>query len=401
MDERLSFLVGERLPAAWVNLNSLDANARRLAEVVRQARPDLTIRVASKSLRVPALLKRALAADPIYRGLMCYSAEEAVRLSALGFDDLLVAYPTLQPEALKGLVDLHARGKKVSLVADSVEGLAALSSIAVAYLPKGAAQFPVLVEPDLSQRLGSVVLGVRRSPLRTTAEVVALCTRVRDTPGLRFQGLMAYEAQVAGLADRSPVKSAWLNRAAGVIRARGARYAAAQRADLVAALRERGLAPELVNGGGTGSLTWAAHEACLTEVTAGSGLVASHLFDGYSNLALDPALHFALEAVRRPAKNWITCAGGGYVASGEAGVDRLPRPTFARDAELSPTEGCGEVQTPVRSREADRVALGAPVAFRPTKAGELAERFSEYLLVQDGRIVERVPTYRGLGWCFF
>jgi D-serine deaminase-like pyridoxal phosphate-dependent protein len=39
--------------------------------------------------------------------------------------------------------------------------------------------------------------------------------------------------------------------------------------------------------------------------------------------------------------------------------------------------------------------------FRHAKAGELAERFNEYLLVSGGRIVSRAKTYRGLGDCFF
>jgi len=393
-----TLLNAERLPAAVVDLAAFDANARSLAALVRTARPELTIRVASKSLRVPALLDRVLRSDPIYRGLMCFSAEEAAKLSAEGFDDLLVAYPTLQPRALSGLTALHAAGRRVSLVVDSSEGLAALE----ACLPAGSSPFPVLLEPDLSQRLGGAVLGVRRSPLRTVAMVVDFAERLRDRhPRLRFQGLMAYEAQVAGLPDRSPFKSLLLNRAAGIVRRRGARYAAERRAEIVAMLRSRGFTLEVVNGAGTGSLSHAVREPSLTEVTLGSGLVAPHLFDGYSNLALEPALFFALEAVRRPQAGWITCAGGGYIASGETGRDRSPKPVFAPDARFSPTEGAGEVQTPVQSLQADAIPLGSPMLFRPTKAGELAERFAEYLLAENGRIVARVPTYRGLGWTFF
>ena len=47
------------------------------------------------------------------------------------------------------------------------------------------------------------------------------------------------------------------------------------------------------------------------------------------------------------------------------------------------------------------VPLGAPVLFRHAKAGELAERFNEYLLVSQGKIVSRAKTYRGLGLSFF
>jgi len=65
-----------------------------------------------------------------------------------------------------------------------------------------------------------------------------------------------------------------------------------------------------------------------------------------------------------------------------------------------PAEAAGEVQTPLRVPRGTRIAPGEPVLFRHAKAGELAERFSEYLLVQGGRVVERAPTYRGLGATF-
>ena len=64
-------------------------------------------------------------------------------------------------------------------------------------------------------------------------------------------------------------------------------------------------------------------------------------------------------------------------------------------------EGWGEVQTPLsRVREAPPLEVGDPVICRHAKAGELAERFAEYLLVRGDRVAERVPTYRGLGWTF-
>ena len=65
------------------------------------------------------------------------------------------------------------------------------------------------------------------------------------------------------------------------------------------------------------------------------------------------------------------------------------------------TEGCGEVQTPVRLPLGFHPLPGDPIVFRHAKAGEPAERFNEYLLVEKGKIVDRVKTYRGYGKCFF
>jgi D-serine deaminase-like pyridoxal phosphate-dependent protein len=172
------------------------------------------------------------------------------------------------------------------------------------------------------------------------------------------------------------------------------------RALVRAGLQEAGLRPALFNGGGTGSLQACSREAALTEVTAGSGFVDSHLFDAYDGLALRPAAYFALQVVRRPAAGLVTCHGGGYVASGAAGRDRLPIPALPAGLSLLNLEGAGEVQTPLRAAEVTALELGDPVFFRHAKAGELAEHFTEYILVRGERAVARAPTYRGLHKCF-
>ena len=160
-----------------------------------------------------------------------------------------------------------------------------------------------------------------------------------------------------------------------------------------------GIHPEILNGGGTGSLNYAAADPSLTEVTAGSGLLCSHLFDYYSNIRFEPSCFFALQVVRSSDSGFVTCQGGGYIASGEPGWDRVPVPWLPPESELVATEGCGEVQTPLSVRFPLRP--GDPVLFRHAKAGELAERFTEYLLVSGGKIVSRAKTYRGLDQCFF
>jgi D-serine deaminase-like pyridoxal phosphate-dependent protein len=63
-------------------------------------------------------------------------------------------------------------------------------------------------------------------------------------------------------------------------------------------------------------------------------------------------------------------------------------------------EGAGEVQTPVRYRGSEKLAIGDPIFLRHAKAGELCERFAQLLLVQGGVVVETAPTYRGDGQNF-
>jgi D-serine deaminase-like pyridoxal phosphate-dependent protein len=63
--------------------------------------------------------------------------------------------------------------------------------------------------------------------------------------------------------------------------------------------------------------------------------------------------------------------------------------------------GAGVVQTPLRvPPSTPALRPGDPVLFRHAKAGELAERFNEYLFVRDGKVIGAEPTYRGLGHAF-
>ena len=83
-----------------VDLDAFDANA---ADLVRRA-AGTPVRVASKSLRVPALISRALAV-PGFAGVLAYSLREALWLYEQGIsDDIVMGYPTVDLAALRALV---------------------------------------------------------------------------------------------------------------------------------------------------------------------------------------------------------------------------------------------------------------------------------------------------------
>jgi D-serine deaminase-like pyridoxal phosphate-dependent protein len=321
---------------------------------------------------------------------MTYTAAETAFWVARAERDLLLAYPVARARDAALIAGANAGGATAAVVVDSVEHLELLAPAA----REAGTRIPVVLDLDVSWRpLGSALhVGVRRSPLREARDVVALARRAAATEGLRFHGVMAYEAQIAGLPDSSPAVRA--------MKAASGRDVRRSRSAVDQALREAGLTPALFNGGGTGSLAACAGEAALTEVAAGSGFVDSHLFDGYRGLGLEPAAYFALAVVRRPSPDVVTCHGGGYVASGSAEKSRLPIPALPPGLSLLSLEGAGEVQTPLALARGASLDLGDPVFFRHAKAGELAEHFEEYLLVRGDRVEARAPTYRGLGQCF-
>lgn len=381
---------GWALPLAFVDLDLLAHNA---AAVARRA-AGKPVRIATKSVRCVALLRRLLELSPGFRGLMCMTPAEAVYLAGAGFDDLLVAYPSVDAEAIAAAARVVASGKRLLLTADCaghVERLAAAARTAGVVLP-------VCLDVDLSWDLPGLRFGVYRSPIATPEQALEVAAAIRAQPSLRLHGVLAYEAQIAGVPDaRGSAVEGWIVR--GLKRASLGRVAQ-RRGAIVAALRTAGHEPRLVNGGGTGSLETTTAEDAVTELAAGSAFYAPTLFDGYRAFRHLPAAAFALQITRRPAPDVYTCHGGGYVASGAAGSDKLPRPYLPDGAALVPGEGAGEVQTPVRYRGPQWLELGDPIFFRHAKAGELLERFRTLLLVSGGAVVAEVPSYRGDECCF-
>jgi hypothetical protein len=167
-----------------------------------------------------------------------------------------------------------------------------------------------------------------------------------------------------------------------------------------AGVADRPAALEFVNGGGTGSLEATASEEAVSELGAGSGLYSPGLFDTYRGFRHVPAAFFVLAVVRKPAPDVATVLGGGRVASGASGRDRLPTPAWPTGLRLSGTEGAGEVQTPLVGPGAADLDIVDRVWFRHAKAGELCEHVNGLHLVRGGEVVDVVPTYRGEGRAF-
>ncbi|WP_158852496.1 amino acid deaminase/aldolase [Saccharothrix deserti] len=375
-------------PFAVVDLDAFDHNA---ADLVRRA-AGKPIRVASKSVRVRALLDRALRVDGV-AGLMCYSLAEALWLSEHDTsEDLLVAYPAVNHSALRALAADEAARRRVTIVVDSLAHL----DLVDAALGHGHPEIRVCLELDVSWRpLPGLHIGSRRSPVHSAREAGELAARITGRAGFRLVGVMAYESQIAGVGDSppgKPVRAAvlrWVQRksVAELVERRALAVAEVRRvADL-----------EFVNGGGTGSLEVTTADPSVTELAAGAGLLAPTLFDAYRSFQPRPAALFALPVVRLPAKGVATLFSGGYIASGSATPDRQPSPYLPEGLRLLPMEGAGEVQTPVAGRAADSLRLGDRVWMRHAKAGELAERFTHYHLVRGDAVEATVPTYRGEG----
>ena len=376
-------------PFALVDLEAFRSNER---DLVRRA-AGKPIRLASKSVRCRALQQRVLATDG-WRGTLSFTLPEALWLASCGFEDLVVAYPTVDRAALQELARLETGA--ITIMIDSVEQLDFIDEIV------GRRSTPLRVSLDIDAGwwllAGRVRIGAKRSPVHSPAQAASLATEVVRRKGWELVGLMAYESQIAGVGDAPPgrpVRALALR----AMQRQSAGELVQRRAEIVAAVQR--IAPlEFVNGGGTGSIESTSNEPAVTEVTAGSGLYGPRLFDAYRSFGPRPAAMFALPVVRKPGSGVATVLGGGYLASGPGDRSRLPAPHLPTGLRLDRQEGAGEVQTPVLGGPADDLRIGDRVYFRHAKAGELCERFDTLHLIDGDRVVEEVPTYRGEGHCF-
>ncbi len=373
-------------PTYVVDLDAFDANA---ADLARRA-AGTPIRVASKSLRVPALISRALA-TPGFAGVLGYTLREALWLHAQGIcGDVVLGYPTVDVRALARLTGAVDAATAITLMVDDVAQLDLIDAAR-----SGPAIVQVALDIDAGLRVGTSHVGPKRSPLQDSSQVVDLARAVVGRPGFTLVGAMTYEGQVAGVPDDVPdqrARSLVVRR----IKAASVGQLAHRRAEIAAALRD--LADlRFWNAGGSGSIETSAADPTVTEVTAGSGLLVPALFDHYRSFEPRPAAFLGLPVVRRPSADCVTVHGGGLIASGAAGKDRLPLPWAPPGLHLTGLEGAGEVQTPLVGPGAATLRIGDLVWVRHAKSGEPAEHVREVHLLAGSEILEVVPSYRGLG----
>src|SRR5919198_2111732 len=212
-------------PFAVVDLDAFDANA---ADLLRRA-GGKRVRLASKSVRCRALIDRALQGG--FTGILAFTLPEALWLDR---DDVVVAYPAVDRAALAAVTE------RVTLMVDCREHLDLIAAGRVC-LDVDAGWWPLR---------GALRIGAKRSPLRTPEQAAALAREV-VARGLRLDGLMMYEAQIAGVGDAPPNRLVGL--AVRAMQRASARELAARRAAVVETVRT--VAPlRFVNGGGSGSV---------------------------------------------------------------------------------------------------------------------------------------------------
>jgi D-serine deaminase-like pyridoxal phosphate-dependent protein len=226
-------------PALLVEMEPFERNLARLAAAA--ARAGVRTRPHAKTHKSAMIACRQVAAGAI--GICCQKVGEAEAMVRGGVRDVLVTNQIVGERKLRRLAAL-AREARVAVCVDHPENVSALGRAADA----AGAELGVLVEIDV---------GARRCGVPPGKSAVELAGSVARTPGLRFEGLQAYQGRAQHLRTHEE--------RAGAI-AEAVRLAA----DTVEALAAAGLACPVVSGAGTGTFELEAASGVYTEIQAGS-----------------------------------------------------------------------------------------------------------------------------------
>ncbi len=386
-EELRALLHAESCPCAILDLPTFNANVETMEEIILPLHK--YIRLGTKSVRVPALIQSLLARSWVNGVLIFHPNEIAYLQDLCQVKDFLLAYPIIGEKDAQTIAEAAKRDlqAKITIMIDNESHLQILEQAAARLNVK----LHVCIDVNMSVTYLGIYAGVRRSPLNQAEEVVKLAQQIDHYPHLHFRGIMGYEAQNAGIGDDT--------RLYRKMKAKSRQIVNIRRQQIVDALEKAGFHCEIVNGGGSGCMKDTAYETTITEIGAGSALFKSYIFDPIKALEdFSPSLFMALRIVRKPTSEIVTTFSGGFYASA---AGKPPKVVLPSGVTPLPMEGFGEVQTPFTFNPKQlALSIGDIILCRFAKAGEPLERFNEVAVVENGKIIDHYPTYRGVGlWC--
>ena len=265
-------------PALILDVAALDRNIARMARFFAEGTCRLRPHV--KAHKTPEIARRQLAAGSCV-GLTCATLREAEAVA--GFcDDVLLANEIVTTDKC-GRAAALAASRRVTVAADSVEGVEALAAAA----RRTGVTLGVLVDVNVGQMRCGVLPG---------EPALALASRVAGTRGLELRGVMGYEGHVQPVRDRAE-------------RVSQAERAMAALVETAARMRAAGLPCDIVSAGGTGTFDISGRVAGVTEIQAGSYVLMDTDY-GEVGVPFEQAFFVLGTIVSRPAADRCVADGG-------------------------------------------------------------------------------------------
>ncbi len=313
-------------PALILDLDALERNMKKMADFARAQ--GIRLRPHAKTHRCPTIAIRQIALGAV--GQCCQKVGEAEALVRGGVRDVLVSNQVLDIHKLRRLAAL-AKSATISLCFDAVEQVDAASRAAQEF----GVELGALVEIDM---------GMWRCGVAPGDAAAALAKHIAAAPGLKFQGLQAYEGKAQHLKTYEE-------------RAQAIEAAATAVRISVAAIEREGLHCEVIGGGGTGTFMFEGSSGLWTELQCGSYIFMDGEYaaitgsDGKPYAEFEQSL-FVLSTV-------MSVAGKGRVIA-DAGLK-----SYTLEKGLPTVEGRSNVRVVAASDEHGTIALLAPDAGIP------------------------------------
>ena len=264
-------------PFLWTDVAQLDANIQTVADYFAAA--GVGWRPHTKGVKTPAIAHKFIAAGAL--GITCAKLGEAEVMVAAGIREILIANQTVGPHKYRRLAALQRQANVIAAV-DDASTLPGLSAAALA----AGVEIPLLVE---------VNGGMNRAGTEPGEATVELAHQIHNTPGLRLDGLMAWEGHTLALPENE--------RAAGIHKAIGLLLSSAE------ACRAVGLPVKIVSCGGSGTMTVTAHIPGITEMQAGGAIFGDATYQRW-HAPTRSALFVRVVVSSRPAPDRIIVDAG-------------------------------------------------------------------------------------------
>ena len=359
-------------PALVLERAAMERNMRKMADHVHAAGKGF--RPHSKTHKCPTIAKLQVQMGAV--GICAAKISEAAIMLEAGIPSVLITSPIATPtkaQALNSLLGTYP-DCELLLVVDSEQGLAALQE---AIAPER--RLGLLVDIDLS---------MGRTGTREVDTMLRVIDAVMNDVRFEFRGIQHYAGHLMHIEDYS--------------KRRDKSLASWSRLDeFFTALAGRGISPEIVTGGGTGTYDVDVAVERLTDIQVGSYIFMDEEYrvlasSGASRFEdFELALTVACSTISQPQSKTIT-VDGGYKAFASDSVnpvcDDLPGVEFRFAGDEHGVLILGEGQQEVR--------LGQVLRFAAPHCDPTVNLHDYYWILEDDGLVHSVwpISARGCSW---
>ncbi len=346
-------------PSLWVDLDKMENNIATLAARFKEA--GVNWRPHTKGIKVPAIAHKAIAAGAM--GVTCAKLGEAEIMVAAGIKDILVANQVVGPRKITRLINL-VRQADVKVAVESEANIAEIGRMA----SERGLEVGVLVELNN---------GMERAGVLPGAPTLEMSKIAHQTPGVRYQGVMAWEGHTSVIEDREEKRQV-IEEVVGLL------------VDSAEQCRAAGLPADIVSAGGSNTYNVTPFIKGITEIQAG-GAIFNDATYRTRHVETDPSIFVRATVTSRPAPHRIIF---------DVGFKSLPN--WYRDPDPLGLSGVKEVKM---SAEHGQVILEGP--NEEVKVGDVYDfivgytdctlfLYNEIYGVRDG-VVEAVWPIQGRG----